>query len=414
MNEPDSPSFDSDLNKLAIHGGRPACGLAPLQWPLDDDDVLGALNFCYADRSWGKYDGPNCEIFKQQLADYHDVEFVTLCQSGTFATELALRGLRIGSGDEVIMAGYDFPGNFAAIESVGAKPVLIDVAENNWNFDPRLVQEARSNRTKALIVSHLHGGVGPMRDLRNYCDENELAIIEDACQMPGGIVEGRTAGTWGDAGILSFGGSKLLTAGRGGAVITSREEVYQRMKLYANRGNDAFPLSELQAAVLRPQMGKLDKQNAKRHASVQRLAPRIDKMPGLRMLKNYVRKTVPGYYKLGLRYVPDELGGLSREEFIAVVQAEGVPLDAGFRGFAKRSDRRCRKVGALKQTRAAGRSMLVLHHPVLLEEPEIIDQLAFALEKVTAVFASSEHAPEDDEYSADDIDKSASGEEPAA
>jgi len=329
---------------------------------------------------------------------------VTLCQSGTFATELALRGLRVGPADEVILAGYDFGGNFAAIEATGAKPVLVDVTENNWNLDPRLVAEAKTDRTKAVIVSHLHGGVVPMRELRAFADENELALIEDACQMPGGIVEGRTAGTWGDVGVLSFGGSKLMTAGRGGAVFTSREEVYQRMKLYANRGNDAFPLSELQAAVLRPQISKLDKQNARRHSAAQRLIPRIERLPGLRPLKNLVRKTVPGYYKLGLRYVPEELGGLSREEFIAVVQAEGVALDSGFRGFAKRSDRRCRKVGPLKNSRAAGRLALVLHHPILLEEPETLDLVAAALEKVTAVFATGDvvEEPESDTPDGDD------------
>lgn len=365
---------------------------------MDDDDVLAALNFAYADRSWGRYEGPNCEIFRQQLADYHDVEFVTLCQSGTFAVELALRGLRVKNGDEVILAGYDFAGNFAAIEATGAKPVLVDVAENNWNLDPRVVEEACSDRTKAVIISHLHGGVVPMRELRNFCDDREIAIVEDACQCPGAIAEGRTAGTWGDVGVLSFGGSKLMTAGRGGAVFTSREEVYQRMKIYAHRGNNAFPLSELQAAVLRAQIVKLDKLNAKRHDAVQSLAPKLDALPGLRVLKNLVRKTVPGYYKLGIRYLPDQLGGLSREEFIAVVQAEGVALDAGFRGFAKRSDRRCRKVGPLKQSRMAGRHMLVLHHPILLEEPQTIYQVAAALEKVTSVFASGgmEDEPENE------------------
>jgi len=356
---------------------------------MDDDDVLAALNFAYADHSWGRYEGPNCEIFRHQLADFHDVEFVTLCQSGTFAVELALRGLRIGPGDEVIMAGYDFGGNFGAIEAVRAKPVLVDVDESNWNLDPRQLAGAISEKTRAVIVSHLHGGVVPMREIRALADERGLFVIEDACQMPGGIVEGRTAGTWGDLGILSFGGSKLLTSGRGGAILTNHEDVFQRMKIFSNRGNNAFPLSELQAAVLRPQLKKLDKRNATRHAAVQRLLPRLKELPGLQPLVNRVRKTVPGYYKLGLKYVPEGLGGLSREEFIAIVQAEGVALDSGFRGFAQRTERRCRKVGPLKNSRAAGRLMLVLHHPVLLEEPEIVDQVAAALEKVTKLFASS-------------------------
>lgn len=398
--------IEVDLGKLAIHGGRAACPFGPPQWPIDDDDVLAALNFAYADRSWGRYDGPNCEYFRQQLAEYHDVEFVGLCQSGTFAVELGLRGLRVVEGDEVIMAGYDFNGNFAAIEAIGAHPVLVDVDESNWHLDPRQLEPALSEKTRAVIVSHLHGGVVAMREVRRFADEHGLSVLEDACQMPGGIVEGQTAGTWGDVGVLSFGGSKLLTAGRGGAVLTHSEEAYQRMKIYANRGNNAYPLSELQAAVLRPQLSKLDTRNMRRHASVEHLLAKLKGMPGVRPLMSRVRKTVPGYYKLGLRYVPEELGGLSREEFIDIVMAEGVALGAGFRGFGRRSERRCRKVGDLKQSRQAGKLMMVLHHPVLLEETEAIDQVASAFEKVTSVFASDSFvAPEDDDF--DDM-----GEEP--
>ncbi len=401
------PTIDAELDKLAIHGGPPACPYGPPPWPLDDDDVLAALEFSYADRSWGRYDGPNCEIFRQALADYHDVEFVTLCPSGTFGVELALRGLRLSRGDEVILAGYDFAGNFAAIEVCGAKPVLVDIDPDNWNFDPRTIAGAMSERTRAVIISHLHGGVVPMRQLRAVCDEFELALIEDACQMPGGIVEGRTAGTWGDVGVLSFGGSKLLTAGRGGAVLTNNEEMFQRMKLYAQRGNNAFPLSELQACVLRPQLAKLDKRNASRHANAERLIAKIKGMPGLQPLVNKVRKTVPGYYKLGIRYVPEQLGGLSREEFLAIVEAEGVALGAGFNGFARRSERRCRKIGPLTESRAASRRMLVLHHPVLLEEAAVVDQVAEALHKVTSVFAAQaaeELPPGDEQLPTDQVD----------
>lgn len=379
-----------------MHGAAPACPYGPPPWPVDDDDVLAALNLAYADRSWGKYHGPHCDIFRQQLAEYHDVEFVTLCQSGTFGVELALRGVPVKPGDEVILAGYDFSGNFAAIEAIGAKPVLIDVAESNWNFDPRQLPKAISEKSKAIIISHLHGGVVPMRETRAIADEHGLAIIEDACQMPGGIVEGRTAGTWGDCGILSFGGSKLLTAGRGGAVLTNNEEIFQRMKLFANRGNDAFPLSELQAVVLRPQLNKLDKRNAIRHGAVERILPRLKTLPGLRPLANHVRKTVPGYYKLGLKYLPEELGGLSREEFVGIVQAEGIEIGTGFRGFSRRSETRCRKVGDLPHSRAAGKGFVVLHHPIFLQEASMVDQLVTALEKVTSALAGEPQEPAED------------------
>ena len=77
--------------------------------------------------------------------------------------------------------------------------------------------------------------------------ENNVCVVEDACQVPGATVQGRRAGTWGDAGVLSFGGSKLLTAGRGGAMITNDARVLQRAKIFVERGNDAFPLASLLA-----------------------------------------------------------------------------------------------------------------------------------------------------------------------
>src|SRR5262249_4920495 len=149
---------------------------------------------------------------------------------------------------------YDFPGNFRAIEAIGARPVLVDLAAGAWTLDVEQVLAAISSQTKAIIVSHLHGSLADMRRLREIADERGLAVVEDACQVPGARVEGKAAGSWGDCGVFSFGGSKLLTAGRGGAVVTNRDEVVQRIKIYCERGNDAFPMSELQAAVLEPQI----------------------------------------------------------------------------------------------------------------------------------------------------------------
>src|SRR5262245_18803131 len=88
-----------------------------------------------------------------------------------------------------------------------------------------------------------------MARLRDLADQHRFAIIQDACQVPGAIVAGKQAGSWGDCGVFSFGGSKLLTAGRGGAIVTSRDDVLQRIKITCERGNNAFLFSELQAAV---------------------------------------------------------------------------------------------------------------------------------------------------------------------
>ena len=100
------------------------------------------------------------------LAQMHGVQHAWLCSSGTIAVELALRGLKVGPGDEVILAAYDFPGNFRAIEAIGARPVLVDLAPGTWTIDVEQVAAAISPRTKAIIVSHLHGSLADMRRLR--------------------------------------------------------------------------------------------------------------------------------------------------------------------------------------------------------------------------------------------------------
>lgn len=383
---PGRSSLASSPSKLALDGGPAVFPEGPPTWPIEDPDVRAALEQAYADGSWGRYQGPHSLRLIEALAEMFGVEHVGLCCSGTFAVELALRGLKVGPGDEVILAGYDFPGNFRAIEAVGALPVLADVDAANWNLDPARLARARSDKTRALLVSHLHGGLAPMGEIMAFAAEYELAVVEDVCQAPGAMVEGRLAGTWGDVGVLSFGGSKLLTAGRGGAIFTRRADVLQRAKIFCEQGNHAFPLSELQAAVLLPQAAKLAARNLQRLAAVERLWQGLADAPGLRPLINRVANAQPAYYKLGMQYVPEELEGRPRDAFIAAIQAEGVALDQGFRGFALRSPKRCRLADDLSECRRAAVSGLVLHHPLLLMPMEAIDRAATAIGKVIRAF----------------------------
>src|SRR5205807_3424138 len=152
--------------------------------------------------------------------------------------------------------------------------------------DPARLHAAVSPATRAVIVSHLHGGLVPMPAVLEVAAAHRLAVIEDAAQCPGAVVQGRKAGTGGDVGVWSFGGSKLLTAGRGGALLTRRRDLHQRARLWLHRGNHVCPLSELQAAVLLPQLAKLDARNAYRAANVARLLGVLDENPGLRPFSN--------------------------------------------------------------------------------------------------------------------------------
>jgi dTDP-4-amino-4,6-dideoxygalactose transaminase len=385
----------SSDDRLALDGGPPVLPEGPPSWPRPNEAVCAALEAAYGDGSWGKYHGRNCEQLRELLARMHGVKHAWLCSSGTIAVELALRGLKIGPGDEVIVAAYDFPGNFRAIEAVGARPVLVDLAADSWTLDVEQVAAAAAPQTKAIIVSHLHGSLADMQRLRRVADERSVAIVEDACQVPGAAIAGKPAGAWGDCGTLSFGGSKLLTAGRGGAIVTNRDDAAQRIKIFCERGNDAFPLSELQAAVLIPQLAQLTAANEQRLRAVRSLLAACGQIAGLSALRLPTDpKTVAAFYKL-----PWLLSGNNdacdspefeqrRRRFIAALRAEGVAMDEGFRGFARRRSQRCRVVGDLARAREAAAGTLVLHHPVLLEPPAVIDRVAQAIQKVAERFGT--------------------------
>src|SRR5262249_35609844 len=153
---------------------------------------------------------------------------------------------------------------------------------------------------------------------------------------------------------------KLLSAGRGGALVTCHTDVHQRAKVWLNRGNNSLsPLSELQAAVLLPQLAKLDERNHQRSANVAVLRTRLAHLQGLRPFILQWKGAEPGYYRLGWQYDPDVVG-LSRERFVAAVRAEGVALDEGFRALhVGRSPSRFRQAGPLPEADKAHRQTVI-------------------------------------------------------
>jgi perosamine synthetase len=369
-------------NTPALLGGAPVRPQGPPPWPPADEDIHQAILEVVRDGSWGAYQGPHGPRLEAGLRDFFGVEFAVLCGSGTFAVELALRALKIGPGDEVVMAAYDYPGNFLNIHAVGAMPVLVDVDPDNWNLAPENLAQALGPKTRAVIVSHLHGGLVPMPEVMALAQEHHLAVIEDAAQAPGAEIARKKLGTWGDAGIVSFGGSKLLSAGRGGALLTSRADLSQRAKTWQQRGNLLCPLSEIQSAVLLPQLAKLKDRNTIRLEHAELLFTLLHDVPGLMPLRNRLGDQQPGYYKVGFQYDSEKFG-LPRSRFTEAMRAEGIAMDEGFSALhVGRSPRRFRQVGQLAHAQRAGEGMVVLHHPVLLGNDEDIGQVGAAVWKI--------------------------------
>ncbi len=366
----------------ALLGGPPLRPHGPPTWPPPDDDVLRALEAAYRDGSWGQYHGGHCERLEQRLCAVHGVGHALLCGSGTYAVELALRALKVEAGDEVALAAYDYGGNFRAVHALGARPVLVDVDAANWNLSLAALAAALGPATRAVIVSHLHGGLVPMRQVMDLAAAHGVGVVEDAAQQPGAVVQGRPAGTWGDVGVLSFGGSKLLSAGRGGALLTGRADIHQRARLWQSRGNLLCPLSELQAAVLLPQLDKLDARNAVRARNVAWLCQQLRDVPGLRPFANAADVGSPAYYKLGFQYDAEKFG-LPREGFVVALRAEGIAFDQGFPAqHLGRSGKRFRAAGPLTEAERAHHGVAVLHHPVLLGNADDLAEVVAAVHKI--------------------------------
>lgn len=377
----------SERSTLAIDGAPAALREGPPGWPPEDEHVRENLIKAYEDGAWGKYHGPFVARLEELVAQRHSVKHALACASGTIAVEIALRALNVGPGDEVILAGYDFSGNFRAVEATGAFPVLVDVLPDSWVIDPSQVNSSVCEKTKAIIASHLHASIAPMSQLTSIAAKHGLAVVEDACQAQGALVEGKPAGTWGDVGVWSFGGSKLLTSGRGGAIYTDDDAVHQRAKVFCERGNHAFPLSELQAAALLPQIAKLDERNDRRHENAEQLYQQTASIDALSLPRANPPQCRPSYFKASWLLDEEALADCHREQFLAAVQAEGIALDAGFRGFTRRPESRCRKPLPLTHSQHAAEATVLLHHPVLLEPLKTVSRVGDAIAKVVEAYS---------------------------
>lgn len=335
-------------------------------------------------------------LLVSQLQAKLESEHWQLCSSGTAALEIVLRAMQIEAGDEVILCVYDYPGNFWAIERTGARPVLIDTQSDNWNLAVDQLEEAvrGEHRCKALVVSHLHSSLQDMQPLRAFCDRHKLFLIEDCCQAIGSRREGKLVGQLADAGVISFGGGKLISCGRGGALFTADEKLAQRVKVAAGAGSGPYELSELQAAVVTAQLPFLEKLIGQACEFFLAVDREVNARGRGRMSKpssaDYALSET-SIYQAGwlLQSQEDRRGGeqvltnaSTTGEAIHEEATDDVPkVGLGFPGFHRRSKRRCRQVGALGNVRKLADSVRVVSHRVALESKHTPSEVVQALLK---------------------------------
>jgi dTDP-3-amino-3,4,6-trideoxy-alpha-D-glucose transaminase len=219
--------------------------------------------------------GAEVESFEREFAAWCDTEFAVGVSSGTAALELALRGLGIGPGDEVIVPTNSFIATAEAVSAAGATPCLVDVDEDSALITAEAVEQALSARTRCVIPVHLYGRAVEMDPLLALCRARGVFVVEDACQAHGARYRGRPVGSLGDAGCFSFYPTKNLGAwGDGGAMVSNNPALAERVRLLRSHGEGSrhhheMPartdrLDALQAAILRTKLGRLDEANERR------------------------------------------------------------------------------------------------------------------------------------------------------
>ncbi|RJO60193.1 DegT/DnrJ/EryC1/StrS family aminotransferase [candidate division WS5 bacterium] len=181
--------------------------------------------------------GPFVEKFENEFSEFCKCEYTAGVGNGTDALWLALLGLGVGNGDEVITVPNTFIATAEAISYCSAKPVFIDVDEKTYTMNPDLIESAITSKTKAIIPVHLFGQTADMDPIMEIAKKHNLFVIEDACQAHGAEYKGKRAGSIGDAGCFSFYPGKNLGAfGEAGAVITNNKKLYDAIKVIRDHG----------------------------------------------------------------------------------------------------------------------------------------------------------------------------------
>lgn len=188
------------------------------------------------------FDGPRKGVWKakeleEEICNMFGCKHAQLTSSGTSALTTAMAALGIGYGDEVIMPTFTFVASFEAVLSVGAIPVLVDIDES-LTLKPEAVRQAITEKTKCIMPVHMCGSMADLDALKAICKEQDLLLLEDACQSIGGTYKGKSLGTIGDAGTFSFDFVKTMTCGEGGVVMTDNKDVYIKCDGYTDHGHD--------------------------------------------------------------------------------------------------------------------------------------------------------------------------------
>ncbi len=243
--------------------------------------------------------GPHVEAFEAEMCQQLGCRKALALSSGTAAIHLALRCLGVGPGDTVFCSSLTFVGSANPILYLGAEPVFIDSEPDSWNMSPVALQKAfdwaeyQGKLPKAVIIVDLYGKSADMEALLPICSHYGVPVVEDAAEALGAAYKGKACGTWGELGVLSFNGNKIITTSGGGMLVSNDEAAISKALFWATQARDPalwyehsdmgynYRLSNIIAALGRAQLQVLNERVAAKRAVFARYKAALGGLPGL-------------------------------------------------------------------------------------------------------------------------------------
>lgn len=293
------------------------------------------------DTNWIAPLGPHVDGFEKDLAKFTGSKSVAALSSGTAAIHLALIMLDVKAGDEVLCQSFTFSASANPIVYQGAVPVFIDSEEETWNMSPDHLRTAINDRLqkgkkpKAIIPVHLYGMPGKMKEIMSVAQEYGIPVIEDAAEALGSDINGKACGTFGDMGVLSFNGNKIITTSGGGALVSDNDAFISKARFLATQARDAAPhyqhshigynyrMSNVCAAIGRGQMEVLQKRVEQRRSNYQYYNNVLKDLPGINFLPE------PGgcfsnRWLTTITVDPQQSGGITREDIRLALEKDNI------------------------------------------------------------------------------------------
>lgn len=337
--------------QLALKGGKPVLAV-PLPPPyLIGKEERAAANEVLKEGPLSDFigaAGPNflggkrVRSLEALFTKKFKVKYAVSFNSATTALHGAIVALGIGPGDEVIVPPFTMSATPLAVLMNGAVPIFADLHEDTFCLDPKSVAKRITKRTKAIFVVNLFGRTPDFAPLLALAKKHKLKLIEDNAQGPGATWRGKQAGTIGDIGVFSYNVHKTMQSGEGGVLVTNNALYARRAQMCRNHGENLtkeiaevgpiigsnYRMTELTAAICEEQLKKLDYLNAKKLALVKYLTKRLRGIPGI-IIPPVPKEIGHVYYVYPMRIDEKKLG-LSRDELVAAMAAEGFPMSKGY------------------------------------------------------------------------------------